>query len=62
MHHGLDPREVELLVRELELTRREEALKRAEQSASLPRMPAAYFEGGSDSDEDGWWALQLGRT
>jgi len=62
MDHGLDPREFELAVRELELARREEALKRAEQATLLPRMPAAYYEGGKDADEDGWWALQLGRT
>ena len=55
-----DQREFDLAVRELEFKRREEVLRRAEETLALPRVAAEYFDAGHNSDEDGWWARQLG--
>jgi hypothetical protein len=54
-------REFDLAVREMELRRREAALRRAEHAVALPRVPAKYFDAGHNSDEDDWWAKQLGK-
>ncbi len=53
-------REFDLAVREVELKRREAALKRAERAVALPRVSDEYFDAGHNSDEDDWWAKQLG--
>jgi hypothetical protein len=56
-----DRREFDLAVREAEFKRREAALKRAQREVALPRVPTNYFDAGHNSDEDDWWAKQLGR-
>jgi hypothetical protein len=54
-------REFDLAVREAELKRREAALKLAERAVALPHVPTKYFDPGHNSNEDDWWAKQLGR-
>src|SRR4051812_30614762 len=54
-------REFDLAFRETTLERREAALKRVERSIVVRRVPAVYFESGRSSQEDDWWAKQLGR-
>ena len=56
-----EDREFDLAVREAELLRREAELSRVEQATALPRVPVGYFRAGENTDEDDWWAKQLGR-
>ena len=56
-----EDREFDLAVREAELRRREAEVERTERTNALPRVPADYFQAGENTDEDDWWAKQLGR-
>jgi hypothetical protein len=56
-----DLRKLDLALREVTLERREAALQRVERASALRRVPAIYFESGRSSQEEAWWAKQLGR-
>jgi len=47
--------------RQFDLAVREAALRRAERAVALPRVSPEYFHPGHYSNEDDWWAKQLGR-
>jgi hypothetical protein len=55
-------RERDLAAREVDVERREAALRRIQRAIALTPVPAEYFRAGQNSDEDGWWAQQLGTT
>ena len=59
---GEQRRQFDLAVREAELKQRDAALRRIERAIALTPVPARYFDAGHNTDEDGWWAQQLGRA